>query len=711
MKTILVLVLLVVITFATPLTFTKAFAQTSIDGFSAERALAERRWEEQFRAVPDPKSAREHLRRLTLQPHIAGTKEDYDTAVYVRDQLRSYGLTAELKEYEVWLNYPNTPTVLELITPTHRQRLNTREAVVPGDPTSSNPKITPLFNGYSATGDVTAPVVYANYGLPGDYEELKKAGVDVKGKIAIVRYGNSFRGVKAKVAEDNGAVGCIIYSDPEDDGYMQGDVYPKGPWRPVASGQRGSVQYLFDYPGDPLTPGRPAIPGEPRLKPEEATDLTRIPVQPIAYDVARAILDQLKGRVRPSRGFQGGLPFAYHVGGTNDVKVHLKTDMDYKSRKIWDVITRIDGNEEKDRWVVLGNHRDAWVFGAVDPNSGTSAMLEVGHGFGELLKQGWKPRRTIILCSWDAEEYGLIGSTEWAEDLASDLKQKAVAYLNLDAAVSGANFSASSVPSLWKLIRAATRDVKDPKTGKSVYQQWQDHAQENRPEGETPTEARIDALGSGSDYTPFLQHLGVPSTDMGFNGDYGVYHSAYDSFYWMDHFGDPGFHYHVAAAQLWGTLAMRLAGADGLSLDYTDYANQIRDYFKDAMRLARIRNLAASLDEKAMNSALDDFAKQAERVEKARQDAIRNSDRAKLGKINDALVQAERQFLDERGLRGRAWYKHQIYAPGFYTGYAAQPLTDFRQALDDRNTTNAKEGLERIVEAVKRATSTLKTAA
>ena len=709
MKTILILLLLVATTLITPLTFIqKTFAQTAIDGFSPDRIAAERRWEEQFRAVPDPKSAREHLRRLTIEPHIAGTKEDYDTAVYVRDQLRSYGLSADLREYEVWLNYPKSPTTLELITTRH-QPLSTREAVVPGDPTSSNPKITPLFNGYSASGDVTAPVVYANYGLPGDYEELKKAGVDVKGKIVIVRYGNSFRGVKAKVAEDNGAVGCIIYSDPEDDGYMQGDVYPKGPWRPVASGQRGSVQYLFDYPGDPLTPGKPAIPGTPRLKPEEATDLTRLPVQPIAYDVAKTILSQLKGPVRPSRGFQGGLPFAYHVGGTNDVKLRLKTDMDYKLRKIWDVVARIDGNEEKDRWVILGNHRDAWVFGAVDPNSGSSTMLEVGHGLAGLLKQGWKPRRTIILCSWDAEEYGLIGSTEWAEEFADELREKAVAYLNLDAAVSGPHFGASSVPSLWKLLRATTRDIKDPKTGKTVYQQWQDRARENRPEGEQhPLEARIAALGSGSDYTPFLQHLGIPSTDMGFNGDYGVYHSAYDSFYWMDHFGDPGFTYHVAAAQLWGTLAMRLADADGLSFDYTDYAGQIREFFTEAMRLARIRNLAGSLDEKSMTAAIDDFAKEAERVEKNRQEAVRNSDRGRLTKINDAIIQAERQFIDARGLRGRAWYKHQIYAPGIYTGYAAQPLTDFRQALDDRNSTTAKESLERIVEAIKRATKTLK---
>lgn len=686
-----------------------ALAQAPIDGFSAARVAAHRRLEEQFRAVPTPNSAREHLRILTRDPHIAGTKEDYATAIYVRDQLRSYGIAAELKEYEVWLNYPNAPATVELIT-SRRQRLNIQEPVVPGDPSSSHPNITPLFNGYAASGDVTAPVVYANYGLPNDYDDLKKAGVDVKGKIVIVRYGNSFRGVKAKVAEDRGAIGCIIYSDPADDGYMQGDIYPKGPWRPPASGQRGSVQYLFDYPGDPLTPGRPAIPGVPRLKPEEATDLTRIPVQPISYDAARAILSILKGPVRP-RGFQGGLPFAYHLGGTNDVKLRLKTDMDYKIRKIWNVMARIDGNEEKDRWVILGNHRDAWVFGAVDPNSGTSAMLEVGRGFGELLKQGWKPRRTIIFGSWDAEEYGLVGSVEWVEEFAPELKEKAVAYLNLDSAVSGPNFGASSVPSLWKLMRAATVDVKDPKTGKSVYRQWQDRARERREEAEEDgAEARIGPLGSGSDYTPFIQHLGVPATDMGFGGDYGVYHSAYDSFHWMDKFGDPGFVYHVAAAQLWGTLALRLVEADALPFDYADYATQIRDYFSDAVRVAGRRNLARAFDEKSMNEALDDFAKEAERVNKLRQEAVRDSDRTRLSRINDALMQTERQFIDPQGLRGRAWYKHQIYAPGFYTGYAAQPLTDFSQALDDRNGANAKEALEKIVQAVKRATNTLKEA-
>jgi N-acetylated-alpha-linked acidic dipeptidase len=696
---------------AAPTAFTQSSAESVLDGFTAAGSTAERRWEEQFRAVPAGDSAREHLRRLTAVPHIAGTKEDYATAVYVRDKLQSYGLAAEIKEYQVWLNYPKSDPVVELIA-ARRERLSVREAVVKDDPSSSNPTITPLFNGYAASGDVTAPLVYANYGLPPDYDALQKAGVDVKGKIVIVRYGNSFRGVKAKVAQDHGAVGCIIYSDPADDGYMQGDVYPKGPWRPVAAGQRGSVQFLFQYPGDPLTPGKPAIPGVERLKPEDAMDdIPRIPVQPLAYDEARKLIQPLKGPLRP-RGFQGGFPFGYHVGGTNDVKVHLKTEMDYASRTIWDVIARIDGAAEKDRWVIMGNHRDAWVFGAVDPNSGTAAMLEAARGFGQLLKNGWKPDRTIILGSWDAEEYGLIGSTEWAEENAAELQAKAVAYLNVDVAVAGGNFGASSVPSLWKLMRAATRDVQDPKTGKSIYVQWQEKTREQRPEAEqdSTAEARISALGSGSDYTPFLQHLGIPSTDMGFNGDYGVYHSAYDSFYWMTHFGDPTFAYHVASAQLWGTMAMRLAAADGLPFDYTDYAGQIREFFAESSKTAKRRNLGNAFDEKAMNDSLKDFAEVAAHIEKDRHRAVEEKSTAKLRRINDALMAAERDFIEPQGLRGRPWYKHQIYAPGINTGYAAQPLTDFAQALDDRNSENTRASLERIIAALKRATATLKKA-
>jgi N-acetylated-alpha-linked acidic dipeptidase len=704
-------------------------APAALDGFTTSESLAERQLEDRFRAVPTPASAREHLRTLTREPHVAGTPEDYQTALYVRDQLRKFGIAAELKEYQVLLPYPKRPTVLELVAP-RRQRLALQEAALPADPSSSHAKIIPLFNGYSASGDVTAPLVYVNYGLPDDYAALKKIKVDVRGKIVIARYGRSFRGVKAKVAEENGAVGLIIYSDPADDGYAQGDVYPNGPWRPETSAQRGSVLYLFQYPGDPLTPGKPAVTGTTRLKQDDpALNIPRIPVQPISYGDARRLLEPLHGPVRPA-GFQGGLPFAYHVGGTEDVRVHLKTEMDFQIRTIWNVIGRIEGAEEKDRWVVLGNHRDAWTFGAVDPNSGTSAMLELARGFGELLKTKWRPRRTIIFGSWDGEEHGLIGSTEWVEENAAELREKAVAYLNMDSAVSGANFGASSVPTLWKLIRGAARDVRDPKTGKSVYQAWQDRTREARPEAEltdagagtdTPiAEARINALGSGSDYTPFLQHIGITSLDMGFGGDYGVYHSAYDSFNWMSKFGDPGFVYHVAAAQIWGTLALRLANARALPFDYADYAGELRDFINETQKTAARRKLADDFDARALLDAVKDLSDEAARSQSRRtqlleeiESRLRAGDKEPrasmpLKRINDSLIAAERALTDERGLRNRAWYRHQIYAPGLYTGYAAQPLPDLRQAIDDRNTVNAREAAVRITEAIRRAVNVLK---
>lgn len=689
-----------------------------IDGFSSQTSNLERRFEEQFRAVPQPTTAREELRRLTSEAHIAGSPEDYATAIYVRDQMRSFGLESDLKEYQVLLPYPRTPSVVELVAP-RRERLQVREDVVPEDPTSSSKKIVPLYNGYGTSGDITAPLVYVNYGLPTDYDALQKAGVEVKGKIALARYGNSFRGVKAKVAEENGAIGLIIYSDPADDGYAQGDVYPKGPWRPDSSAQRGSVQYLFIYPGDPLTPGVPAVPGTPRLKKEDAKDLPRIPVQPISYGDARHLLQPLRGPLRP-KGFQGGLPFAYHVGGTNDVRVHLKTDIEFVTKTIWDVITKIDGAVEKDRWVVLGNHRDAWVFGAVDPNSGTTAMLELGRGLGQLLKSGWTPRRSMILCSWDAEEQGLIGSTEWAEEKASELKEKAVAYLNVDVAVSGPNFGASAVPSLRKLIYAATEDVRDPKTGKSIYEAWRERAKENAEDSdlydssgtEKPFMPRIGALGSGSDYTAFLQHLGVPALDMGFGGDYGVYHSAYDSFYWMSHFGDPSFQYHVAAAQLWGTIAMRLADAAALPLDYTDYAAQLREFVNETKRMANRKKIGNAFDERSLLKAIDDFSDEAAKLDRRRREDTQDAEKRSrsLQQVNEALLQAERAFIDERGLRGREWFKHEIYAPGFYTGYAALPLPDLRQAIEDGRTTDINEAAARITAAIKRATEVLKTA-
>jgi len=708
-----VVALLIIFEFAFLSSRALSQSQLTIDGFNQQTSEAERRLEAQFRAVPQPSTAREELRRLTSEAHIAGSPEDYATAVYVRDQMRNFGLQSDLKEYQVLLPYPGTQSIVELISP-RRERLQVREDVVREDPTSASRKIVPLYNGYGATGDITAPLVYVNYGLPDDYTALRKAGVDVKGKIAIARYGNSFRGVKAKVAEENGAIGLIIYSDPADDGYTQGDVYPKGPWRPESAGQRGSVQFLFIYPGDPLTPGTPAVPGTPRLKKEEATNLPKIPVQPISYGDARRLLEPLRGPLRP-KNFQGGLPFTYHVGGSADVRVHLKTDIEFVTKTIWDVITRIDGAVEKDRWVVLGNHRDAWVFGAVDPNSGTTAMMELGRGLGQLLKSGWRPRRSIVLCSWDAEEQGLIGSTEWAEDNATELKEKAVAYLNMDAAVSGPNFGAQSVPSMWKLIRSAAQEVRDPKTGKSVYEAWRERAWENAPDGDRydptgkermPAAPRIGALGSGSDYTPFLQHLGVPSLDMSFGGDYGVYHSAYDSFYWMSHFGDPDFKYHVAAAQIWGTVTLRITDARSLPFDYTDYATELREFVNETTRLANRKKLFDAFDAKPILKAIDNFSDEAEKIQKRRMEESLSDE--KLRRMNDALIQAERAFVDERGLQGRTWFKHQIYAPGFYTGYAALPLPDLRQAIEDGRVADAAQAAARITEAIDRARDVLK---
>ncbi len=705
-----------------------ASAASVLDGFTPVESAAQRRLEEQFRAIPTTASAREHLRRLTAEPHVAGTEEGYRSAVYVRDQLRSYGITAELKEYQVLLPFPRQPSTVELIAP-RRERLRIEEPAIAQDPTSAHRRIIPLYNAYSASGDVTAPLVYVNYGLPDDYEALRRIGVDVRGRIAIARYGRSFRGVKAKVAEQNGAIGLIIYSDPADDGYAQGDVYPHGPWRPEGSAQRGSVEYIFEYPGDPLTPGTPSVRGAARIRQEDATNIPRIPVQPISYGAARRLLEPLRGPVRP-RGFQGGLPFAYHVGGTPDVRVRLRTDMDFQVRSIWNVMARIDGAEEPDRWVVLGNHRDAWTFGAVDPNSGTTAMLEVGRALGQLMRAGWRPRRTIIFGSWDAEEFGLIGATEWVEENAEELRANAVAYINMDSAVSGPNFNASSVPTLWRLVRAAARDVRDPRTGESVYQAWQARARESQPEPEltdaaagtdTPiAEARIAALGSGSDYTPFLQHIGIASLDMGFGGDYGVYHSAYDSFHWMSKFGDPMFAYHTAAAQIWGTVALRLAEAPALPFDYADYAGQIREFVTETQKTAARRKLADDFDGKALLDATRELSEEAARVASRRSQLLEEVDaRLRVGdtepramqplkRINDSLIAAERAFTDERGLVKRVWYRHQIYAPGFYTGYAAQPLPDLRQAIDDRNTVNAREAALRITEAIRRAVKVLR---
>lgn len=660
-----------------------------------------REWEKIYLATPNPENIRRHLRVYTEEPHMAGTMEDYQTAVYTRDRLREYGITAEIVEYEVFLPYPKENS-LEMLRPTPYKAALKEDAVME-DKDSFDGAVTPVFNAYSANGDVTGQLVYVNYGLPADYRRLADMGVSVKGKIVIARYGRAFRGVKAKVAEENGAIGLLIYSDPADDGYGAGDVYPRGPYRPSSSVQRGSVLYTFLYAGDPLTPGVAATKDAKRISPSEATTLAKIPVQPISYRDATPLLEALGGPNVP-RNWQGMLPFSYHIGpGPTEVK--LKTSFDFQVRKIWNVIGEIKGATEPEKLVILGNHRDAWVYGAVDPNSGSSAMLEVARSLGELLKKGWKPGRTIIFGSWDAEEFGLIGSTEWVEENAERLSKNAVAYLNVDVAVNGSNFGISGVPSLMSFAHSVMADVTDPKTGKSIFEAWvsRQRAEKANTVKVGDSDFQIGSLGSGSDYTPFLQHIGVPALDMGFNGPYGVYHSVYDSFYWMEKFGDPNFTYHNTLAKLWGLMAMRLSSDALLPFDYSNYGRQTEKFIDIINRDARENELELNLLE--LKKAATEFRQIAEQY----QEKI-NRERptgANLKTINETLLKAERAFIDPQGLNLRPWYRHVIYAPGIYAGYEAETFPALQEAIDSKNISQARLAASQAKSALERAKATL----
>src|SRR5579864_6615020 len=520
----------------------------AITGF--HDAAQEEKWEKLFLAVPDPKQAEEHLSILTAAPHMAGTPEDKKTADYVARQFQQDGLQAEIVEYKVWMNYPREISV-DVVAPLGVTMHGPTREHVTDDRFQDDPRVVTPFNEYSPSGDVEADVVYANYARPEDFNKLKAMGVDVRGKIVIARYGQNFRGVKAYIAQEHGAAALIIYSDPMDDGYFKGEAYPQGPWRPSTGVQRGSIGYMFEFAGDPTTPGLAsvaALPDSQRIPPEKSAALPRIPTTPLSYHDAEPILAHLAGPVSP-RDWQGALPFTYHVG-PGPVRVRLHLQQDYAYRTIWDVIGRIPGSEEPEQWVVAGNHRDAWVYGAVDPNSGTTAMLEAARGLGELLHAGWKPKRTIVLGSWDGEEEGLIGSTEWAEQHGSELAN-AAAYFNMDVAVSGAKFGASAVPSLKQFLRDVSKAVPSPKGG-TVYEAWQKADQSGSLSTQPPAEANsenrrmpaapvkgevpVGDLGSGSDYSAFLQHLGVPSTDVSSTGSYGVYHSVFDNFAWFKKF-------------------------------------------------------------------------------------------------------------------------------------------------------------------------------
>jgi len=667
--------------------------------------------EANFLAGPDRKLAEEHLRILTQAPHMAGTPEDKATAEYVARKFREAGLDTEIVEYKVWMNYPAEISV-DVTAPVGVSMHGPTAEHVNDDPGQDDPRVVMAFSGMSPSGDVEAEVVYANYGSPADFRQLEQMKVDVRGKIVLMRYGQNFRGVKAYVAQEHGAAGVLLYSDPYDDGWRRGDKYPKGPWRPDTGVQHGSIGYIFEFAGDPTTPGVASIPAlhdSQRVSPEQSAQMPKVPTTPISYADAWPILDHLGGQASP-RDWQGSLPFTYHVGpGPVKVKMHLKQD--YQYRTIWDVIGRVHGSEWPDEVVLAGNHRDAWVYGAVDPNSGTTAMLEAVHGIGELRKSGWKPKRTLIVASWDAEEEGLIGSTEWGEQHEAELAQ-AAAYFNIDAGVSGSKFGASAVPSLKQFLREITKVVPSPKGG-TVYEQWQKSGaavvstQETststyRPPAAQTPDVPVGDLGSGSDYTVFLQHLGVPSTDVGSTGSYGVYHSVFDNFHWFKKFGDPDFAYEQQMARVYGLEAIRMADADVLPYDYEEYGKEVQSYLDTARKKAE-----STFGDQAPK--FDEAAKAARRLEQAGERIRQRQQKASgdSSKLNQTLRQAERALLVPEGLPGRPWYRHAIYAPGRYTGYAAVVIPGVNEAIDQHDLEQVRQQIAVLRGALERAAKVL----
>ena len=662
--------------------------------------------EQEFLAVPDAKLAGQHLKTLTAEPHLAASPEDHKTAEYVAEKFRAAGLDTEIVPYRVLLNWPKVVR-MEAFDPRGKLLISgpTREHV-DGDPGQDDPRVVMPFNGSSGSGDVTGEVVYANYGRLEDFDQLAAQHVDLRGKIVLVRYGGNFRGVKVYIAQQRGAAGVLIYSDPQDDGYYKGDSWPIGPWRPDTGVQRGSVQFLFKYPGDPETPGvasTPDLPDSARISPEG--NQPRIVSIPISYHDASPILKALQGPGVP-QGWQGALPFSYHLG-PGGVKVHLVSEQDYQRRIIWDVIGKVKGASYPDDWVVAGNHRDAWVYGAVDPSSGTASMLEAVHGIGVLLRQGWRPKRTLVFCSWDAEEEGLIGSTEWVEANAKTL-ERAVAYFNVDVAVAGPDFSAASVPSLKQFIRELTRSVPSP-LGATVYDQWKnaklegnEHRGSNAPvENE---EAHVGDLGSGSDFTPFLQHIGVPSTDIGSSGPYGVYHSTFDDYAWYVQNADPHFVYLQEMARVFGLEALRMADTDVLPYDYVTYARAIDTYIAAARRKASDDGLT-SLDFAAAEAAAGRFVAAAQKAHD-----LQTAGKGDLGKLNLALRRTEADLVSDAGLPNRPWYRHTIYAPGEFTGYAAVVIPGVNEAIDAKDAGRAAQQLTVLTLSLDRAAHTLETA-
>jgi len=688
-------------------------------GYTRATADENAAFERIFFDTPTPENARRWLSQLTEEPHVAGTPAEKKAADWVMGKLKEFGLEVEMVKYDVFLNHPKSVS-LKMVEP-RVEELSLREDNIPQDKDSASRGQFPAFHGYGASGQANGQIVYVNYGSPADHERLKGMGISVEGKIALVRYGGAFRGLKVKEAQDHGALGVLIYSDPEDDGYMRGDIYPDGPMRPPSSLQRGSVQFLSIQPGDPSTPnGAPSTATAKRITRDQMKNVPRIPSLPISYREAEKLLRNLGGPRVPNE-WQGGLPFSYHVG-PGGAAVEMDVQMDEGLKPIYNVIAKIPGAGEQ--VVVVGNHRDAWTPGAVDPNSGTAAMLEAARGLSAAMKAGWKPKRTVLICSWDAEEYGLVGSTEWAEDNMAMLQSKAVAYLNMDVAVTGPNFGSGGTPSLRDAVREAISMVPEPRKGGTVGTAWEQRAKAAWA-AETPVnldatdpafELQLRRLGSGSDYTAFIDHLGIPSVDGGFGGDYGVYHSVYDNFYWMSHFGDPEFIYHQAAARYLGLLAFRTATADIAPLRFSNYGPAMKEDMdeirSDLTRRARTAGATPfAPDFSALLKAVSGLDAAGHAADAAADALLARGDAAAFSRMSDALSQVERAFLNQEGLPGRPWFKHQLIGPGLTTGYAPWPMPALREAVEKKDLAMFNAEAKKVVAALDAGAAKLRAAA
>jgi N-acetylated-alpha-linked acidic dipeptidase len=720
---------------------TTAPAQTIL-GFTPTSAAHETEVESKFKAIPNADEERRQHRIFTSEPHVAGSKRNNELAEYLRDEWIKQGLEdVIIRRYDVYGTNPKSAS-LEMIAPTHYQA-TLRETPLPGDEDSKNPAISGAWLGMSISGEVTAPVVYAHSGNPEDYDLLRKNGISVKGKIVLVRYSNpySYRGFKALTAQREGAAAMLVYSDPQEDGYNKGKVDPDGPWGSEYHIQRGAITYDFLVPGDPQTPGWASVPGAKRIPIEEAVSAPKIMALPLSWHDAKPLLENMDGPLAPAN-WGGGLPIKYRLGGDR-VKAHLKIEMDNGIQPYYVVEGRIRGAELPDEWVVLGNHRDAWVFGGVDPSSGTASMMELTRALGKLAKEGMRPRRTLVVCSWDGEEVGLTGSTEWGEQFADELRAKAVAYINVDEATSGPNFHGQAVASLAPMLVETTRTLNDP-SGKSLYDAWKETIAREKAaghqSGQFSSSGIIDdsladtRIGSGSDHTVFLNFIGMPVLGLGFDGDYGVYHSAYDDFYWMNHFGDPGYKYHTLMSQLWGVTALRLANADLLPFDFASYSSNVRQFINELAsknKLVILSGVAGSRSEAATESkdpyptstaspsltqlnlsevekAIDAFEAAGKRLNESltRKLSSGKIDPQLAATLNHGMMQVERNWLNPDGIPGRPWFKHILYGARFT--YAHLELPGLTEAVEAKDWPTAKQQAEILQRALVKNTKLLR---